>query len=40
MNVPPMAKVIELMALGYPAVAQPPRTREPLEKVVCYDKFI
>jgi nitroreductase len=40
LKVPPTAKIIELMALGYPAVQQPARKREPLEKVVSYDKFV
>lgn len=40
LKVPPTAKIIELMALGYPAVHQPERKREPLEKVVSYDKFV
>jgi nitroreductase len=40
LRVPPTATVIELVALGYPAVQQPPRKRELLEKVVAFDKFI
>ena len=40
LGVPPMAKIIELVTLGYPAALQPPRKREPLEKVVSFDRFI
>ena len=40
LKVPPTAKIIELVALGYPAVQQPARKREPLEKVVSFDKFV
>jgi nitroreductase len=40
LNVPPMAKVIQLVTMGYAAGKQPPRTREPMEKVVSFDKFI
>jgi len=40
LGIPPMAKIVELVALGYPAVKQPPRKREPLEKVVSFDKFV
>jgi nitroreductase len=39
LGIPPTAKIIELVALGYPAAAQPPRRREPLERLVAYDKF-
>ena len=40
LRVPPTAKVIELVTLGYPAAAQPPRKREAFEKVVSFDRFI
>jgi nitroreductase len=36
---PPTVTVIELLALGYPAAHQPPRKREPMDKVVSFDKF-
>jgi nitroreductase len=39
LKIPPTAKVIELVALGYPAAPQPQRRREPLEKVVSFDAF-
>jgi nitroreductase len=40
LKVPPSAKIIELLALGYPAGSQPARKREPMEKVVSFDKFV
>jgi len=39
LDVPPTAKIIVLLAMGYPASDQPPRTRKPLDEVVCHDAF-
>ena len=39
LHVPPTARIIELMPLGYPAVAQGTRTRKTMEEVVSQDKF-
>lgn len=37
--VPPKAKIIELLALGYPAAAAPPKKRKAISEVVSYDSF-
>ena len=39
LGIPDDVEIIELMALGYPADKQQPAKREPLEKIVCYDKW-
>jgi nitroreductase len=39
LGVPALAKIVELMPLGYPAVEQGAKSRKPLEEIVCYDKF-
>ena len=39
LNVPPTARIIELLAMGYPDAAQPPKNRKPAAEVVCYDEF-
>jgi len=31
--------IIELMTIGYPADRQPPPKREPIENIVCYEKW-
>jgi len=31
--------IIELMTIGYPADRQPPTKREPIENIVCYEKW-
>ena len=31
--------IVELMAIGYPAGKKPETNREPIEKIVCYDKW-
>jgi nitroreductase len=36
---PATARIIQLMPLGYPAAAQPPRKREPLDKLVCHERM-
>ena len=39
MEVPPTAKIIELMVLGYPADQPGPKSRKAMQDVVCYERF-
>jgi len=39
LGIPQDVAIIELMALGYPADGQRETGREPIEKIVCYEKF-
>ena len=39
LGVPDRAEIIELMPVGYPAVAAHPKQRKSLEELVCFDKF-
>ena len=39
LGIPKPYKVIELMTLGYPADTPRPKSREPLEALVCREKF-
>ena len=39
LGVPDTAKVIEVMALGYPADQPRAKDRKPLEAIVCYERF-
>jgi nitroreductase len=39
LGIPQDVTVIELMALGYPADKQGKVVREPIERIVCYDKW-
>jgi len=39
LGVPESAKIVELMALGYPADAPGRKKRKPLDELVCYDAF-
>ena len=39
LGVPETAKIVELLTLGYPAAEQPPRKRQPLDKMLCHDRF-
>lgn len=39
LGVPPSAKIIELLPMGYPAGGPKPKKRKDLGEVVCYDKF-
>jgi nitroreductase len=39
LEIPKDIVIIELMALGYPANGKRQTTREPLENIVCYDKW-
>ncbi len=39
LSVPPTAKIIELLTLGHPADKPSTKKRNPLEDVVCYDRF-
>jgi len=37
--IPQGINIIELMTVGYPADSKPETKREPIEKIVCYDKW-
>ena len=39
LGIPADAAIIELMTIGYPAEAKKASVREPLEKIVCYEKW-
>ncbi len=39
LSIPPTAKIIELLPLGYPADSPKSKSRKPLDKIVCYDSF-
>jgi len=39
LEIPDDIIIVELMALGYPAGSKPEPKREPIEKIVCYDKW-
>jgi len=39
LGIPGDIAVIELMALGYPVNGRRETTREPIEKIVCYEKW-
>ena len=39
LGIPESVRVVELMTLGYPADQPKPKTREPMEKIVCYDRW-
>ena len=39
LGIPADAAIIELMTIGYPAEAKKAPVREPIEKIVCYEKW-
>ncbi|MGC9455176.1 MAG: nitroreductase family protein [Phycisphaerae bacterium] len=39
LGVPDSAWIIELLPLGYPADEPKPKSRKPLEEIVCHDRF-
>ncbi|MHC4558590.1 MAG: nitroreductase family protein [Planctomycetota bacterium] len=39
LGIPGDIAIIELMAVGYPADSRPEPKREPIDKIVCYDKW-
>jgi nitroreductase len=39
LGIPENIAVIELMTVGYPADRMRPKTREPAEKIACYDRW-
>ncbi len=39
LGIPAEFKVIELMTLGYPAGSARPKSRKPLDEIVCYDRW-
>ena len=39
LGIPANAKVIEVMTLGYPADHPQPKTRKPMNDLVCYDQW-
>ncbi len=39
LGIPQDIMIVELMAIGYPAGEQQTRKREPMEKIVCFDRW-
>jgi nitroreductase len=39
LSIPATVKVIEVMPLGYPADPPRPKTRKPMDEIVCWDKW-
>jgi nitroreductase len=39
LGIPDDTVVVELMAVGYPADSRPEPKREPMERIVCYEKW-
>jgi nitroreductase len=39
LGIPEYIEIIELMTIGYPADSQKPPRREPIENIVCYEKW-
>lgn len=39
LNIPAEITIIELMALGYPADSKPEPRREPIDRIVCFEKW-
>jgi hypothetical protein len=39
LGIPADIAIIELMAIGYPADSKKEPQREPIEKILCYDKW-
>jgi nitroreductase len=39
LDIPADVAIIELMAIGYPADEQKKPQREPMEKIICYEKW-
>ncbi|UCC97080.1 MAG: nitroreductase family protein [Phycisphaerales bacterium] len=39
LDIPDDITIIELMALGYPADSKPEPKRQPMEEIVCYEKW-
>lgn len=39
LDIPDDIAIIELMAIGYPADSKPEPKREPIEKIVCHEKW-
>ncbi len=39
LGVPPTAKIVEMLALGYPDAEMPEKSRKAFEKVVCFEQF-
>ena len=39
LGIPANVRVVELMTLGYPMDTPRPKTREPVEKIVCHDRW-
>ena len=39
LGVPPTARIIELLTLGYPESSEPTKPRKTLDEVVCYEAF-
>ncbi len=39
LNIPDTVKIVQLMTLGYPADEPRPKSRKPVEEIVCYDRW-
>ena len=39
LGIPASAKVVGVMTLGYPADSPRPKSRKPISKIVCYDRW-
>jgi len=39
LGIPDGIRVVELMAIGYPTDEPKPRKREPMDKILCYEKW-
>jgi nitroreductase len=39
LGIPDSVKVVEMMTLGYPADQPRPKSRKPLDEIVCYDRW-
>ena len=39
LGIPPTAKVIEVLTLGYPADSPRPKSRKPAGEVVCWERW-
>jgi nitroreductase len=39
LGIPEKVAIIDLLALGYPAEPRRPARREPVEKIVCFEKW-
>ncbi|NMB97546.1 MAG: nitroreductase, partial [Clostridiaceae bacterium] len=40
LNIPEKVRVVAITPLGYPTAIPRPRSRKPLNEIVCYDKYV